>query len=135
MKRIFFTVMFVALVFGAAFGDEAFTVQTINGRVERQNGAAWTAIAAGDQLVPSTVIRTGINSSLVVKSGDKTFTVRAVQNGSIGELTDAVVASGVRIDGPIIQADTTRRDRNIGRISTNSARASDSKEDVTLVEE
>jgi hypothetical protein len=135
MKRIFFIVMFVTLVFGAAFGDEAFTVQTLNGRVERQNGTGWTAIAAGDQLIPSTVIRTGINSNLVVKSGDKTFTVRAVQNGTIGDLIDAVVASGVRIDGPIVQADTTRRDRNIGRISTNSARASNAKEDVQLVEE
>jgi hypothetical protein len=135
MKKTLLTAMFVALFLGAAFGDEAFTVQTINGRVERQTSAGWIAVAAGDQLIPSTVIRTGINSSLVVKSGDKTFTVRAVQNGSIGDLANAVVASGLRIDGPIAQTDTTRRDRNIGRISTNSARASSAKEDVQLVEE
>jgi hypothetical protein len=134
MKKIMVTVALLALVFAAAYGDGDFTVQTVNGRVEKEGRGGWTKVAVGEVLSPATVIRTGIDSSLELKTGERIVTVKAVQNGQIGKLA-GTTATGIRIDGSIAETDTAGRERSVGRISTNSARANDAKENALPVDE
>jgi hypothetical protein len=115
---------------GAVFA-QSFTVQSVSGRVERETGGGrWEAIKTGDALARDTVIRTGIGARLTLVSGERTFSVGAVQTGRITAL--AGNAAGIRIDGRVAQTDTEAVGRTTGRVSTASARAGDAaaEEDI-----
>jgi hypothetical protein len=136
MKKIVLSAALIALVLAGLYADGPFTVQSVSGRVEKQDSSGgWTAVRAGETLTENTVVRTGLNSTLTVKSGEKAVTVRAVQNGAIGKLAEASAAGGVRISGNVVETDTSRLERGSGRISTASARASNAAEDEALAEE
>ena len=132
MKRIGFLVLIALAVVTAAFAQN-YTVQEVTGRVEREAGAQRVALKAGDTLAADTVIHTGVGSSLVLKSGDRSFTDQAVRSGKVSELTSA--GSGVRISGNVTRVDTGQVNRTTAQVSTASARASDAAADEDIAAE
>ena len=69
-------------------------------------------VVAGDVLSADTVVHTGIGASLVLRDGERTFSVPAGQNGR--RLADVVASgSGLRISG------------NVSHIETGAAAADD----------
>ena len=132
MKRTVFLVP-IALVFISTVFSQNYTVQEVAGRVERESGSQKVVVKAGDTLTANTVIHTGIASSLVLKDGDKSFTIQAVRSGKVSELIS--VASGIRLGGNITRVDTTEASRTTTQVSTASARASDAAADEDIAAE
>ena len=131
MKKIAaFWAMLCAMV--VSVFAQNFTVQSVSGRVQRESGAARVDVNAGDILSADTVIITGIGASVVLKEGDRTFTVPAAKNGKVAEL---VTSAGVRIGGNIARTDTEAVSRTTAQTSTASARASDAAQDEDIAAE
>jgi hypothetical protein len=133
MKKAMLVLIALLAISGAAFG-QSFTVQSVSGRVERETGGdKWAAVKAGDVLTSEAVIRSGIGARLVLVSGERTFSVGAVQTGTIASLAGS--RTGIRIDGRVAQTDTGEVSRTTGRVSTASARASDAAEEEDIAAE
>ena len=123
MKKVLFLAILVCAVAVFAFAQD-FTVQSVTGRVQRESGNQKIDVAAGDVLKADTVIITGVGASVVLKDADgKTFTVSAVKNGKVAELTKS--AAGIRIGGNVAKTDTGAAIRTTTQVGTASARASD----------
>jgi len=112
---------------------QSYTVQNVTGRVQQEKGGKSVDVKAGDTLSADTVIHTGVGASLVLKEGDKTFTVTAARNGKVAELI--IAASGIRIGGNIAKTDTSVASRTTAQASTASARASDAAQDADIAAE
>ena len=132
MKKIVFFLIIGCVMAASAFA-QSYTVQSVTGRVEQEAGGKRVEVKAGDTLSADTVIHTGVGSSLVLKSGERTFTVPAVRNGKVAELSTA--ASSVRISGNVSRINTGEVDRTTGQVSTASARASEAAEDEDIAAE
>jgi len=127
MKKVLM-VLVIALAVTAVVSAQSFTVQSVSGRVQREASNRMVNIATGDTLSADTVIHTGIGATLILKEGDKTFTVPAGQNGKkVSELIGS--GSGIRIGGNVTQSHTGTINRNVAQVSTASARASDAAAD------
>jgi hypothetical protein len=130
MKKTVLALIVFMAISGAAFG-QSFTAQSVSGRVERETGnGRWEAVRAGDTISGEAVIRTGIGARLTLASNGRTFSIGAVQTGSVASL--AGNSGGIRIDGRVTQTDTGEVSRTTGRVSTASARAGDAaaEEDI-----
>ena len=124
MKKILVLAILACVITAFAFATENYTVQNVTGRVERESGGQRVMVKAGETLDAETIVHTGVNSTLTLKSGEgKTFTVNAARNGKVAELTK--VASGVRIGGNVARTDTGSVNRTTAQVGTASARASD----------
>jgi hypothetical protein len=133
MKKMLLILIVFMAISGAVFG-QSFTVQNVSGRVERDSGGGrWEAVKAGDALTGEMVIRTGIGAALTLASEGRTFSVGAVQTGTIASLAGS--GTGIRIDGRVAQTDTGAVSRTTGRVSTASARASDAAEEEDIAAE
>jgi hypothetical protein len=121
--------------------QERFTVQSVAGNVEREvSSGKWETVKSGDVLTADTVIRTRLNSGLVIRMGERSSTVGAMQRGVLNDLVRGGSASGsaagVRIEGNVAETDTTRRSAGGGASSTAAARASDAADaELVLLEE
>jgi hypothetical protein len=137
MKKMLVMLAVFGLFLGLRLGaQERCTVQSIAGNVEREvSSGNWEAVKAGDVLNAGAVIRTRLNSSLVVKLGDHTSTVGAMQRGVLRDLASGGTAAGIRIEGKVAETDTTRRSVAGGSSSTAAARASDAAAELILLEE
>jgi len=82
-KIVFFAVLMLALTV-CAFA-QSYTVQSVTGRVQQEKGGSRVEVKAGEILSGDTVIYTGIGASIVLKEGDKTFTIKAARNGKVSE--------------------------------------------------
>ena len=129
MKKIVFIVLISLTLVTAIFGQD-FIVQSVTGRVERESGSQRIALKAGDTLTDETYIHTGAGSNVVLKSGDKLFTISAVRSGKISEL--ASLSPGVRVSGNISRTDTSTVSRTNTQVGTASARVSDAAKDEDL---
>jgi hypothetical protein len=135
MKRILVVALLLGIISGMAFAAESYTVQSVTGKVEREvTPGNWEVVKAGASLTDATVIKTGLNSGLALKSGDKTFNVPAMKRGAVETLIGSTVASGVRIGGKVYESDTSVSVRGTSNIATASARASDAAEDYSWEE-
>jgi hypothetical protein len=138
-KMLVMAVVFAVFLCAGISAQERFTVQSIAGNVEREvSSGNWEAVKAGDILAADTVIRTRLNSSLVVKLGDRTSTVGAMQRGVLRDLAGSASggsATGIRIEGTVTETDTTRRSGTAISSSTAAARASDAAAELILLEE
>jgi len=112
---------------------QSYTVQNVTGRVQQEKGGKLADVKTGDTLSADTVIHTGVGASLVLKEGDKTFTVQAARDGKVAELTAA--ASGIRIGGNVVKTDTSVASRTTAQASTASARASDAAREADIAAE
>jgi hypothetical protein len=143
MKKILVMLaVFMLFLCAGISAQERFTVQSVAGNVEREvSSGKWEAVKAGDVLNADTVIRTRLNSGLVIKLGDRTGTVGAMQRGVLRDLAggtgggSASGATGIRIEGAVAETDTTRRSPAGGSSSTAAARASDAAAELILLDE
>jgi len=132
MKKILIFAVLMAALTVCAFA-QSYTVQSVTGRVQQEKGGNRIDIKAGDTLTAETIIHTGVGASLVLKEGDKTFTVTAARKGKVAEL--AAASSGVRISGNVAKTDTGAVNRTTAQTSTASARASDAAGDGDIAAE
>jgi len=130
-KSIFLLIIVIAIT--AAVSAQSYTVHEVTGRVQREAGNNRVNVSVGDTITADTVIHTGVGASLVLKSGDDSFTVFAARNGMVSELISS--ASGVRISGSVIRVDTNAVARTGGHIPTASARASDAAQEDDIASE
>ena len=83
-KALFFGVAYGFLCVGFVFGADVYSVLDITGQAHRLGPAGqWIAISEGDLLSPSTVIRIGFNTALVVKNGDTEQILRSARQGAL----------------------------------------------------
>ena len=130
-KIVFLAVLMIAMAVGAF--AQSYTVQNVSGRVQRESGGSRVDVSAGDTLSADTVIHTGVGASLILKEGDRSFTVPGARSGKVGEL--AAATSMVRIGGSIATTDTSAVSRTTGQTSTASARASEAAQDEDIAAE
>ena len=139
MKKLILTVLLLStLVCSVAVFAEAaateYIVQSITGKVEFEASAGkWEAVKVGAKLAPSTVVNTGVNSTLVVKLGAASITIKAMQKDTVEKLTSSVASAktGVKIGAKAADSDVTADSgQNRTNISTASTRASDATKDI-----
>jgi hypothetical protein len=103
--------------------------------VEREvSPGQWEAVQEGLSLTAATVINTGLNSTLSLKTGDKTVTIKAMQKGTVENLAAAGSSTGVRISGKISSSSLAIRARDTSNTSTASTRASEMVSDPEWTE-
>ena len=132
MKRMVILAVCMCVLTGFVFAQN-YVVESVSGRVQRVEGNSRVNIAVGDTLTADTVINTGVGASVVLKSGNNTFTVPASRNGKVSELISST--SRVRIRGNVSRTDTDAVSSNVTQVTTASARASDAAEDEDLAAE
>ena len=132
MKRITLLVIAMCVMAVSAFA-QSYTVQEVKGRVQKESGGSRVDVKAGEALTAETVIHTGVGASLVLKEGEKSFTVPGAKSGKVGEL--ATTTAMVRIGGNVATTDTGAVTRTAGQTSTASARASEAAEDEDIAAE
>jgi hypothetical protein len=119
--------LILGVVFSAiAFAVEPYVVQSVTGKVEREVfPGKWEPVTVGASLTAATVINTGLNSTLVLKNGDKTITIRAMQKGTVENLAATGASGGVRIGGKISSSKTAISARGTSNTATASTRANE----------
>jgi hypothetical protein len=135
MKR-FALILIIGFVFsGIVFAADAYVVQSVTGKVEKEvSPGKWEAVRAGSTLSAATVLNTGLNSSMVVKTGNKIVTIKAMQKGTVESLAAVSSSSGVRIGGKISSSNTAISARDTSNTSTASTRASEIAKDQEWIE-
>jgi hypothetical protein len=143
MKKFVFVLALGALVSSAAIfaesGDKAYVVDKVIGKVECEVSAGkWEAVTGNMKLDPSSVISTGLNSSVVLKSGDRVLTIKAMQKGTVDQLVSQLASSKttIKLGSKVTTSDATADNVQARtNISTASTRASDATKDIEWVEE
>ncbi|MDR2542708.1 MAG: hypothetical protein LBC80_04570 [Treponema sp.] len=139
MKKLGFFLAIVLTMAGSVFAQSSsqtsFTVQSVTGRVQREAGNGRVDIVAGDVLAANTIIHTGIGANMVLRDGERTFTIPAAQNGRM--VSDLIAASSsMRISGNVTTVDTGAESRRTtGHVATGSARASDAAADNDIADD
>lgn len=133
-------VLVSSLAVYAEAATQDFTVKSVTGKVEREVSAgSWEAVTPGMKLAPSAVVNTGLNSSLVLNSGERVVTIKAMQKGSIDKLvaTNTAAKGGIKIGAKVSESSVnTDSDKNkTTNVSTASTRASDATKDLEWAEE
>lgn len=123
-----FTMFAATSLFAASYKVESFT-----GKVTYESAPGkWTAVEAGQEMPASTVIQTGVNSTLVLSLDGSKVNIKAMQKGTIESLS-AVASSGSSgikkgssLKSSGVAADATKTSKSV---VTASSRASEAKED------
>ena len=121
--------MFVASsLFAAGYKVESFT-----GKVTYESAPGkWVAVEAGQELPASTVIQTGVNSTLVLSLDGAKINIKAMQKGTIESLTavastgNSGIKKGSALKNSAVAADSSKTSKSV---VTASSRASEAKED------
>ena len=131
----------VLAVFTAAFifaASGTYKVQAVVGKVQYEAApGSWKTVTKGQELAPSTVINTGLNSKLVLLMDDKTITIKPMQKGTIEKLALATGngKGSLSKDTEVTKADVKDDVSATKGVATASSRASEAKEDVDWDEE
>ena len=147
MKKIFgiaaITVLFcAAAVFAAgpeaaqsAPADKEYVVQSVTGSVQFESAPnVWTKLEKGTKLAPSTVVKTNLNSALIVLQDGKKFSIKPMQKDSIEKLCAAIASAnktGIKVGSKVATSDvnsSTTKSRS--SVSTASSRADSAEETV-----
>ena len=121
--------MFAATaLFAASYKVESFT-----GKVTYESAPGkWLAVTEGQELSASTVIQTGVNSTLVLSLDDAKISIKAMQKGTIESLSSVAAAGnggikkGSSLKNSAVAADSKKTSKSV---VTASSRASEAKED------
>ena len=133
MKRYFFILLFTVSAAAVSFAQN-YTVQEVSGRVEKSLGNnTWGIVKAGDILNADTVIRTGMDAYVTVKTGEQVLRIDSSKTGKIPELGGG--GSVIRIQGRISETDTSAVKRITGRVASGSARASNAADEIEIDED
>lgn len=115
-----------------------YTVKEVSGKVEVETAAGkWEAVTVGMTLSPSAVINTGLNSKLVLQSGDTVLSIKPMKKGTVEKLIAELSGSGSSIKlGSKVQSSGAAEDKGQVRsdVSTASTRASDATKDLEWAE-
>ncbi|HNY21776.1 MAG TPA: hypothetical protein PKO22_06455 [Treponemataceae bacterium] len=138
MKKFFIAAIALSLIASvSAFADGAnadYQVDKVVGKVEREvSPGKWEPVVGAMKLDPKSIVNVGLNSSLVIKVGERTVTVKAMQKGTVEQLTSVSVAAKPSIKiGAKATKSTADASEVKGRtnISTASTRASDATNDI-----
>ena len=134
MKKLFtfFLALFVGTMLFAATGS--YVVESIVGNVTYEKAPGkFEKVKVGQELSASTVLNTGLNSSVVVVFEGKSITIKAKQKGTVESLYVAAAPSkGGLQKKSIAKADAEdSADGKREGVATASSRASEAKEDFT----
>ncbi|WP_461256232.1 hypothetical protein [Treponema sp. R80B11-R83G3] len=132
MKKILVLLVMLSAMTVCVFA-QSYTVQNVTGRVQQEKNGSRIEVKIGETLTAGTVIYTGVGATLVLKEGEKSFTITAARSGKVSEL--ATSSSGVRITGNVAKTDTSAINRTTAQASTASARASDAAADNDITAE
>ena len=133
MKKITILVLLACMITVFAFSQN-FTVQSVNGRVEREAGSQRVEVKPGEILGSDTVIYTLVGASVVlIDESGRPVTVPSARNGSVAELTRA--SAGIRIGGNVASTNTGTVTRTVAQVGTASARASDAAREEDIAAE
>ena len=138
MKKLFtlLMVLFTGTMLFAATGS--YVVESIVGNVTYESAPGkFEKVKVGQELSASTVLNTGLNSSVVINFDGKSITIKAKQKGSVESLyVDAAPSKGGLKKQSIAKADAVdSADGKREGVATASSRASEAKEDFTWDEE
>lgn len=139
MRKIIFIVMCVS-IFSLYAENKKVKIVSVEGLVKYEvSEDTWEKVTKNTELKLSTKIKTGLNSSLVIKlSDDKVVKIKAMKKGTIDTLSSSKSAgmTGIKIGGTLTQSDVNADDvQERTNISTASTRASDAVEDLEWEEE
>ena len=134
MKRLF--TLMVALFVGAMLfaATDSYVVDSVVGTVTYEKAPGkFEKVTVGQELSASTVLKTGLNSSVVLKLNDKSITIKAKQTGSVESLYVAAVPAkgGLKRQSFAKAGDTEIADGKREGVATASSRASEAKEHFT----
>ncbi len=119
----------VLMSFATVLFAKDYSVNSVKGKVQYQDGSEWKSVTKDTVLTDETVIKTGVNSTLVVTVDGKKSTVKALQEGQLSALT-AKMASGIKRSGELSKTDVKAAGDTTKGTSTASSRASEAKADV-----
>lgn len=92
------TILLLVFICAAAFVyGQAYTVEEVTGRVQRESGNRRADIIRGEVLAADTVIYAIGGSSVVIRTGDRMYTVTGPRGGRISDLVS--LSPGLRITG------------------------------------
>lgn len=135
-KKSFLTAFLavVAAAFVFAAGTNSYKVKTVVGKVQYESApGVWKNVTVGQELAPTTVIDTKLNSKLVLTCGDKTITIKPLKKGTIEKLALATDdgKTGVTKGEEVAKSDVKDEDITTTKgVSTASSRASEAKGDL-----
>ena len=134
MKKLItmFLALFVGTMLFAATGN--YVVESVTGNVTYESAPGkFDKVKVGQELSASTVLNTGLNSSVVVNLDGKSITIKAKQKGTVESLyVAAAPAKGGLKQQSIAKADAVDdADGKSKGVATASSRASEAKEDFT----
>lgn len=143
MKKII-CLMASLLVSAAVFAEEpsaaksdaqSFVVQSVTGNVQYESAPdTWTKLTAGTTLAPSTVVKTNLNSALVVLKDGMKFSIKPMQKDSIEKLCAGVASAkknGIKVGSKVATSDVNSSvTKSRSSVSTASTRASSAEETV-----
>ena len=136
MKKLFalLLVLFTGTMLFAA--TESYVVKAVVGNVTFEvKAGVFEKVAVGQELSASTVLKTGLNSSVDIDFEGKTITIKAKQNGTVESLYVAAAPSkGGLKRQQIAKTDAVDTDGVREGTKTASSRASEAKEDYTWEE-
>lgn len=144
-KTICAVLLLVALVGSLSlFAEETageYTVMAVAGKVERaEPSGKLEPVTKGMKLQPGDIVNTGLNSRLVLvlKNGDKTIVVSALQKGTVEKLVSTAASEkrGIKMGGKAAESDAAKAtgpDRT--NVSTASTRAEMAEDDTEWLEE
>ena len=139
MKKYILTT--ILAIFTAAFifaATGTYKVQSVVGKVQYEAApGTWKTVTKDQELTPSTVVNTGLNSKLVLVMNDKTITIKPMQKGTIEKLAMAASSGkgSLSKDTEVTKADVKEDVTATKGVATASSRASEAKEDVDWDEE
>ena len=134
MKRLF--TLMVALFVGTMLfaATDSYVVDSVVGTVTYEKAPGkFEKVTVGQELSASTVLKTGLNSSVVLKLNDKSVTIKAKQTGSTESLFVAAAPAkgGLKKQSIVKSGDTEIAEGKREGVATASSRASEAKEDFT----
>ena len=128
MKKVSAFITISVFMSVLAFSAE-YSVKSVTGKVQYESSPNnWKALSVGQTLNEDSVISTGLNSMLVISTESGETTIRAMQQGSIQELT----SSGKKIGG-LTKSKNVNRSLLASNAKANAStvsRASESKKDL-----
>lgn len=124
--------MFAATALFAAKAD-SYVVESVTGKVQYEaEKGTWKDVVEGQKISSASIVKTSLNSSLVVSSGSTKATIKAMQNGALDKLVSGSTGTAKAIKKGSIKNDAVaeKTSETTKGVATASSRASEAKEDV-----
>ena len=112
------------------FAEGSYVVKSVKGKVQYEEASGKLAdVKVGQTLSASTVVNTGLNSTMVLSFDGEEITIAAMKKGTVDKL--AVSKAGGLKKGSVVSSSVGGSSSNSkSGVATASSRASEAKEDV-----